>query len=54
MPVLRDYKMGDGTTKHVVDPEYERQFREMLMESTPHPNYKLDPTYHMRKDRKRV
>ena len=54
MPVLRDYIFGDGTVKHVIDPDYERRYREMLMATTTHPSYKLDPTYNMRKERKRV
>ena len=51
MPVVRTYKMGDGTTRTDIDPDYERRYREFLMESTPHPDYKDDPTYHMRKDK---
>jgi hypothetical protein len=54
MPVIRDYRMGDGTTKVVVDPNYERRYREMLMETSAHPNYKLDPTYDLKKQRKKL
>lgn len=50
MPVLRDYRMGDGSTKTVVSPDYERRYREMLMETSAHPSYKLDPTYNLAKN----
>jgi hypothetical protein len=49
MPVLRDYRMSDGTTKTIIDPEYERRWREYCMEMNRAPNWKNDPTYHMRK-----
>lgn len=49
MPVLRDYLMANGTKKIVVDAEYERRYREMLMQTTARPNYHNDPTYHMRR-----
>lgn len=49
MPVIRNYLMGDGSRKVVVDQDYERRYREMLMATSPHPDYKLDPTYNMRR-----
>lgn len=49
MPVLRDYRMGDGSRKTIVDPDYERRYREMLVRSTPHPDYRDDPTYNLQK-----
>lgn len=50
MPVLRDYIMGDGSRKHIVDPDYERRYREHLMQlPDERPRYKLDPTYNLRK-----
>jgi hypothetical protein len=33
MPVIRRYRMGNGTTRTEVDPDYERRYREMLMEN---------------------
>jgi hypothetical protein len=55
MPVLRDYTMPDGSRKLVVDPDYERRYREMLISTdTTHPSYKLDPTYDLKKQRKRL
>ena len=49
MPVLRDYCMGDGSRKTIVDPDYEHRYREMLMQTTAHPNYRSDPTYNLRR-----
>jgi hypothetical protein len=54
MPVLRDYVMGDGSVKYIVDPDYEHRYRAMLMETSAHPSYKLDPTYDLKKQRKRL
>lgn len=54
MPVMRDYKMGDGTTKTLVDPDYERRYREFLMSISEQPKYDDDPTYHLKKQRKRL
>jgi hypothetical protein len=55
MPVLRDYRMGNGERKIVVDADYEHRYREMLIntasEST-FPHYRNDPTYNLRKERK--
>ena len=51
MPVLRDYRMGDGTIRTTIDPDYERRYREMLIQTTAHPNWKSDPTYHLSKRR---
>jgi hypothetical protein len=52
MPVLREYKFGNGTTKTEVDPDYERRYREHLMEISSNPSWKDDPTYNMRRKRK--
>lgn len=54
MPVMRDYYMADGSKKLLVDPDYERRYREMLMETSAHPSYKLDPTYDLKKQRKKL
>lgn len=53
MPVLRDYRMADGSRKTLVDPEYERGYREFLVETTPHPDWRKDPTYQMNKRKPR-
>lgn len=55
MPVMRDYLMGDGSKRTVVDQDYERRYREHLM-SLPddRPSYKLDPTYDLKKQRKKL
>lgn len=49
MPVLRAYRMGDGTIRTTIDPDYERRYREMLMQTASYPDYKLDPTYNLRR-----
>jgi hypothetical protein len=54
MPVMRDYLMGDGSRKTTVDPDYERRYREMLMETSAHPSYDDDPTYDLKKQRKKL
>jgi len=51
MPVLREYKMADGSVQKVVDPDYEHRYREMLMEYSQNPSWKQDPTYNLRKKR---
>lgn len=49
MPVLREYVMGDGSRRTIVDPDYERRYREFLMQTTAHPNWRSDPTYHSKR-----
>ena len=51
MPVIRDYRMADGTTRTFVDPDYEHRYRAHLMATSAQPDYHSDPTYHLRKDR---
>lgn len=49
MPVMRDYVMRDGSRKNVIDPDYEHRYREHMMNAAPHPNWRSDPTYNLRK-----
>jgi len=49
MPVLRDYKFANGTRRTEIDPDYERRYREHLLNSTAQPHYKDDPTYNLRR-----
>jgi len=49
MPVIRKYTFANGTTKTEIDPDYERRYREHMMEAAPHPDYRRDPTYNMRR-----
>jgi len=49
MPVMRDYKMADGSTRHIIDPDYEHRYREMLMTTAAQPSWRQDPTYNLRK-----
>lgn len=49
MPVIRSYKMRDGSTKSEVDPDYESRYREHMMTAAEQPGYREDPTYNMRR-----
>lgn len=49
MPVIRNYKMADGTIRSEVDPDYERRYREHLMTAAVQPSYKNDPTYELKR-----
>lgn len=51
MPVIRDYVMADGTTRTEVDPDYESRYRAHLIANAPHPDWKNDPTYNMKRKR---
>lgn len=51
LPVIRDYTMPNGEQATEIDPEYERRYREHLIESAAHPSYKFDPTYNLRRKR---
>lgn len=48
-PVIRDYKMPNGARVTEVDPDYERRYREHLLSTGAQPNYKLDPTYNLKR-----
>jgi hypothetical protein len=52
MPIMRDYKMANGERKTIVDADYEHRYREHMMNAAPHPDWRNDPTYNLRKDRK--
>lgn len=51
MPVIRDYRMIDGSKKTIVDPDYERRYRAHMIETAPFENWRNDPTYELRKRR---
>lgn len=53
LPCIRDYRMGDGSRRTTIDPDYERRYREMLMATSAYPDYRSDPTYNLRKDRRK-
>lgn len=53
MLVIRDYRMADGSRKIEVDPDYERRYREHMMASASYPNWRDDPTYELRKGKRR-
>lgn len=54
-PSDRDYtfRMSDGTTQQIteVTPEQETQIRAMMMQGSPAPNWRDDPTYNLRRRR---
>ena len=49
LPCPRDYHMPDGTRRTEVTEDYERRYRAHLMDSTPPYNFRLDPTYDMKR-----
>ena len=51
MPVERNYEMPNGTIQRLVDPEYERRYREHLisMDNSRIRHWRNNPTYHLRK-----
>ena len=53
LPCIRDYRFGNGERRTEIDPDYERRYWEMLMETSTHPSWKNDPTYNMKKDRRK-
>lgn len=52
MPVLREYRMGDGSVKHLVDPNYEQRYRDMLVHSASTPSWRDDPTYNLKRQKR--
>lgn len=53
MPVVRSYKMRDGTLRTEVDPDYEHRYREHMMTAAEQPGYKNDPTYNLNRRKKK-
>lgn len=53
MLVIRDYRMADGSRMTMIDPDYERRYREHLIQTTTHASWRDDPTYNLRKDRRK-
>lgn len=51
MPVIRNYRFANGTIRELVDPDYERRYREHIMASAAQPDYRSDPTYNLRRPR---
>lgn len=55
LPCIHRYTFRDGTIRTDIDPDYERRYREVLIE-TPNftqPHFTDDPTYNLRKDRRK-
>jgi hypothetical protein len=49
MPVIRNYKMNDGSVRVEVDPDYEHRYREHMISAALQPSWKQDPTYNLRR-----
>jgi hypothetical protein len=49
LPCVRDYKMRDGKRVTEVDADYERRYREFMMETGVELHFRHDPTYNMRR-----
>lgn len=55
MPVMRCYTFANGSIiDSLVDPDYERRFREMVMNNCHNdsPNWRSDPTYNLRRKKR--
>jgi hypothetical protein len=54
MPVLREYKMGDGSQRTVIDPDYEQRYREMLISTSSEVGWRNDPLYERKRKWKKM
>lgn len=52
MPVIRDYRFANGEHKTEIDPDYERRYREHMLQTAAQPDWRNDPTYNLRRRRK--
>lgn len=49
MPVLRDYRMADGSWRTIIDPDYEHRYREHMMSAAAQGSWRRDETYNLRR-----
>jgi hypothetical protein len=49
MIVYRTYRMPDGSTPTEIDPDYERRYRAHMIEASPQPDWRRDPTYDLKR-----
>ena len=49
MPCVRTYTMTNGSILSVVDADFERRFREHLMQVSVQPHFLSDPTYNLKR-----
>ena len=54
LPCIRDYRMGNGEIRTEIDPNYEHRYREYLLESTNHISWRNDPTYDLKKGKRKL
>lgn len=52
MPVIRRYVYADGSVRESVDPAYESRFSEHRLATGVGVNWRDDPTYNMKKERR--
>ena len=52
LPCIRDYIMRNGERKTEIDPDYEHRYRQFQIETSPHTEWRNDPTYNLRKTNK--
>ena len=52
MPVIRNHQMRDGRIIEEVDPDYERRYRQHMVETSDQPIWKDDPTYNSKRNPK--
>lgn len=51
LPCIREYRFANGKVLTEVDPDYERRYREHMMEAAAHPRWDQDEIYYARKKR---
>jgi len=51
LPVIREYRMANGTLLRNVDPEYEQRYRAHLLSTAAQRTYHTDPSYNWRRKR---
>lgn len=51
LPVIREYRMANGTVKTEVDSNYEQRYRAHMMQASEQPDWRSDSTYNARKKR---
>jgi len=49
LPCIRAYRMASGELRTEIDPEYERRYREHMLQNADQPDWRKDPTYNLRR-----
>lgn len=53
MPLCRNYTFANGRKVTEVPPEFEQEWRQICMQRNSMPEWRDDPTYNLRKDRRK-